>query len=235
MPGETVLVVEDDPALLRGLNDNLATAGYSVLTAEDGETGLSVAVDDKPDLIVLDIMLPKMNGYEVCRRLREAGIDAPIIMLTAKSEESDIVLGLNIGADDYVTKPFSIRELLARVQAMLRRRGTEARSVHHFGAFELDLESHKLLRNGEEIPLTPKEFATLCYLVRRAGRALTRDNILNEVWGHDIFVTPRSVDRCINTLRSKIEDDARRPRFIQTVRDLGYRFELPRENDEPSG
>ena len=227
MGSETILIIEDEPALLRGLADNFAFEGYRVLTAADGESGLAAALDANPDLIVLDIMLPKVNGYEICRRVREQGMDLPIIMLTAKGEESDVVLGLNLGADDYVTKPFSIKELLARVSAFLRRRRQEESDAYRFGRFELNRRSHRLLRDGKEVPLTPKEFGVLTLLVRRPGRAFTRDDILRTVWGRDIFVTTRSVDRCINTLRKKIETDPRRPAFIRTIRDIGYRFEAP--------
>jgi DNA-binding response OmpR family regulator len=147
-------------------------------------------------------------------------------MLTAKGEESDIILGLRLGADDYVTKPFSVKELLARVDAFLRRKRRTANSVSRFGEFELDASSHKLLRNGEEIPLTPKEYGLLRYLLENVGRALSREQILDAVWGRDLFVTDRSVDRCVTTLRSKIEKDPRRPEFLQTLRSVGYRFEV---------
>jgi DNA-binding response OmpR family regulator len=225
MPPETVLIVEDDPTMLRALRDNFEFQGYRVLTAMDGEAGLNAALDGRPDVIVLDIMLPKINGYEVCRLVREQGLDMPIIMLTAKGQESDIVLGLNLGADDYVTKPFSIKELLARANAFLRRRRTAEPDVYRFGACELNTASHALCRDGVEVPLTPKEFGVLSLLVRRAGRAFTRHEILNSVWGYSVFVTERSVDRCVNTLRGKIEPDPARPTFIRTVRGIGYRFE----------
>ena len=225
MNEEHVLIVEDDPTLLRGLKDNFEFKGYRVTTASDGEEGLRAAVDGKPDLIVLDIMLPKINGYEVCRLIRSNGLDVPIIMLTAKGQETDIVLGLNLGADDYVTKPFSIKELLARASAFLRRRRDGETRVQRFGDCELDLTSHRLLRAGKEVEMTPKEFGLLAFLAGRTGRAFTRDEILDAVWGRDILVTARSVDRCVNTLRNKIEPDPHRPRFIQTVRDIGYRFE----------
>ncbi|NLX24111.1 MAG: response regulator transcription factor [Phycisphaerae bacterium] len=225
MPEDTILIVEDEPALLRGLTDNFEQKGYRVLTADDGEKGLHLALHKQPSLIVLDIMLPKINGYEICRQIRKQNLDVPIIMLTAKGEESDVVLGLNLGADDYVTKPFSIRELLARVEAMLRRAQQIQSRRYHFGDFELDMVGHRLLRNGEEVTLTPKEFSMLQLLVRYAGRALTRDEILDHVWGGDILVTRRSVDRCITTLRAKIEPEPQNPIFIKTVRDLGYRFE----------
>ncbi len=222
---DKILVVEDDSSLLRGLVDNLKFAGYHVVPAENGESAIEKALAEKPDLMLLDIMLPKVNGYEVCRYLREEGMDFPILMLTAKGEVSDKVLGLRIGADDYITKPFDIRELLARVEAFLRRRRTNESEVRQFGEFEMDHASHCLRRNGEEILLTPKEYGLLDYLLRRAGRAVTREEILDAVWGREIFVTGRSVDRCVNTLRTKIEPDVRNPRWIRTIRDVGYRFE----------
>ena len=226
-PTETVLIVEDDPALLRGLRDNFEFEGYGVLAAEDGQKGLEAALGGGVDLIVLDIMLPKVNGYEVCRLLRAEGLTTPIIMLTAKGQESDVVLGLNLGADDYVTKPFSVRELLARVNAFLRRNRTGRQRTCRFGDCELDVSARKLRRRGREVPLTPKEFALLEYLTAQAGRALTRDEILRRVWGHDVFVTRRSVDRCVTLLRKRIEPDPAHPTFIQTIRQIGYRFEMP--------
>jgi DNA-binding response OmpR family regulator len=224
---ETVLIVEDDAALLRGLKDNFVFAGYQVFAAEDGEKGLRSVLDDKPDLIILDIMLPKINGYEICRRIRKEGLTMPIIMLTAKGQESDIVLGLNLGADDYVTKPFSIKELLARAEAFLRRQRQAQPRVIRFGECELQTESRKLMRAGKEIELSPKEYDLLFYFVSRIGRALTRDDILRTVWGYGVYVTQRSVDRCVTTLRSKIEPDPTAPVFIHTVREIGYRFEMP--------
>jgi len=224
---ETILIVEDDPTMLRGLKDNFEFAGYKVLTAADGEVGLTTALDAKPDLIILDIMLPKINGYEVCQLVRKEKLDMPIIMLTAKGEDSDIVLGLNLGADDYVTKPFSIRQLLARAEAFLRRRRQVDETVYTFGNLRLDLGARRLTQEGAEIRLSPKEFQLLEYLVKRPGRALTRDDILNGVWGYDCFAGPRSVDRFITTLRNKIEPDPGCPIFIHTVREIGYRFEPP--------
>jgi DNA-binding response OmpR family regulator len=178
-------------------------------------------------------MLPKINGYEVCRLIRDQGLDTPIIMLTAKGQEQDIVLGLNLGADDYVTKPFSISELLARANAFLRRRKQQESHTFEFGDFSLRPASRQLFRKDKEIVLTPKEFGLLAYLARRAGCALTREEILRQVWGYGILVTNRSVDRCINTLRSKIESDPESPRYIITIRDIGYRFEpAPITRDE---
>ncbi len=220
-----VLIVEDDDALLRGLKDNFAARGFHVITAQDGETGLEKALSAAPDLIVLDIMLPRVNGYEICRAVRERGLDVPIVMLTARGQEEDIILGLNLGADDYVTKPFRIRELLARANALLRRRQMQESERMRFGEFELDMAAHKLFRAGVEVVLTAKEFKLLAYFATRAGRALARNDILNAVWGNSVMVTPRSVDRCVTTLRGKIEADPHRPAYIHTIRDIGYRFE----------
>jgi DNA-binding response OmpR family regulator len=235
MPNETVLIVEDDAAMLRGLKDNFEFEGYRVVTAADGERGLAAAVDGRPDLVVLDIMLPKVNGYEICRLVRKAGLDMPILMLTAKGQESDIVLGLNLGADDYITKPFSVKELLARAAAFLRRRRQKEMTVYRFGTLEVNAASRRLLRRGKEIELTPKEWELLLLMLRQAGRALTRNEILRSVWGYSVIVTARSVDRCITTLRGKIESDPNRPTFITTIRGIGYRFnaDLLESSDDP--
>jgi DNA-binding response OmpR family regulator len=220
-----LLIIEDEPALLRGLKDNFETEGYEVRTANNGEKGMNALLEEPPDLVLLDLMLPKVNGYEICRAARARHLEMPIIMLTAKGQEEDIVRGLELGADDYVTKPFSIRELLARVKALLRRGG--GASEYRFGRCRLDLTAHKLFRDDAEVTLTAKEFRLLEFFVKRAGRALTRDSILDAVWGQEVIVTDRSVDRCVTTLRAKIEEDPRRPAFIQTIRDIGYRFEIP--------
>lgn len=222
---KTILIVEDDPALLRGLKDNFETEGYDVRTAKDGQKGLDALLKDPPDLLLLDLMLPRVNGYEICRVARSRQLDMPIIMLTARGQEEDIVRGLELGADDYVTKPFSIRELIARVKAFLRRQGSESLD-YRFGDCRLDLRAHKLFKMGAEIELTAKEFRLLEFFVKRAGRALTRDSILDAVWGGEVIVTDRSVDRCVTTLRSKIERDPKAPGFIETIRDIGYRFEI---------
>ena len=224
---ETILIVEDDPTMLRGLKDNFEFKGYRVLTSADGEDGLNAALNEKPDLIILDIMLPKINGYEVCRLIRKEELDMPIIMLTAKGEESDIVLGLNLGADDYVTKPFSIKELLARAAAFLRRSKLTEQDVYEFADFSLDVPARKLTCKGDEIKLSPKEFKLLELFVKKLGRALTRDDILNAVWGYDCYVGPRSIDRFVTTLRNKIEPDPHNPIFIHTIREIGYKFEPP--------
>jgi DNA-binding response OmpR family regulator len=226
MSAGRILIVEDEPALMRGLKDSFAAKGFEVLCAMDGETGLRLALETRPELILLDVMLPKVNGYEICREVREAGLQVPIIMLTARGQEEDIVLGLNLGADDYVTKPFKIRELLARANAFLRRHRAAPTEVVGFGGFELNLTAHKLFRDGVEVELTAKEFALLAFFAKRAGRALARNDILNAVWGNSVMVTQRSVDRCVTTLRAKIESDPHDPKFVQTIRDIGYRFEI---------
>jgi DNA-binding response OmpR family regulator len=225
MPRETILIIEDDPTMLRGLKDNFESQGFHVRTASDGKAGAAAAITGPCDLVVLDIMLPKLNGYEVCRLVRRQGLDMPIIMLTARGQEEDIVRGLELGADDYVTKPFSIRELMARSRAFLRRRAAGEAQDYRFGRCRLDLNSHKLFCGGVETPLTAKEFRLLAHFVRWPGRAMTRNEILNAVWGRSVIVTARSVDRCVTTLRAKIESDTRSPKHIVTIRDIGYRFE----------
>jgi DNA-binding response OmpR family regulator len=224
---ETILIIEDDPVMLRGLKDNFEFKGYGVLTAADGEEGLNAALNKKPDLILLDIMLPKINGYEICRLIRKENLTMPIIMLTAKGEESDIILGLNLGADDYVTKPFSIKELLARAEAFLRRSRQTEQDIYEFGDYRLDIPARKLTCKSDEIKLSPKEFSLLEYFVKKPGRALTRDDILNMVWGYDSFIGSRSIDRFVTTLRNKIEPDPHNPTFIHTIREIGYKFEPP--------
>lgn len=221
----TVLIVEDDPAMLRGLKDNFEFEGYKVLTATDGDAGLKAALQAVPDLLVLDLMLPQINGYEVCRFLREEKFDMPILMLTAKGQESDVVLGLKLGADDYVKKPFSIKELLARAEVLLRRRRRTGTEVYTFGDCRLDCEARTLTRGDTELALSPKEFELLRFFASRPGQALSRDLIMTSVWGYDAMVTPRSIDRFVNALRNKIEPDPANPQHIKTVREFGYKFE----------
>ena len=217
--------MEDEPALLRGLKDTFAAKGYEVLAAQDGQTGLDLALSKQPDLILLDIMLPRVNGYEICRAVRAHGFEMPILMLTAKGQEEDIILGLNLGADDYITKPFRLGELLARANAFLRRSKSKQTTSFRFGGYQINLTAHKLFRDGVEVEMTAKEFKLLAYLVARRGCALARNDILDAVWGNSVIVTPRSIDRCVATLRSKIEPDPHNPTYIQTIRDIGYRFE----------
>jgi two-component system, OmpR family, alkaline phosphatase synthesis response regulator PhoP len=231
MSAARVLLIEDEPALARGLSDTLRARGFDVDVAIDGERGLEAALKGQADLILLDVMLPKVNGYEVCRAIREQGIDTPILMLTAKGQEQDVILGLNLGADDYITKPFRVGELIARAQAFLRRRGP-APAIVQFGDCEINLRARTFQRAGSEVDLTAKEFALLAYFVTRPGCALSRDAILNAVWGVSVFVSPRSIDRCVTTLRAKVEPNPHRPTYIQTIRDIGYRFE---PNGSPNG
>ena len=220
-----ILIIEDDPAIARGLKDNCLDAGYDVVHTPDGEEGLELALDSAVDLILLDLMLPGLDGYEICKAVRREKREIPIIMLTAKGQEEDIVRGLEMGADDYVTKPFSVRALLARIRNFIRLYSSGEQEHFSFGDCELDLKSHCFSKAGKEIDLTSKEFRLLAFFLVRMGRALTRDQILNGVWGSSILVTTRSVDRCVTTLRAKIEADPRNPVFIKTIRDVGYRFE----------
>lgn len=225
-----VLVVEDDPAILRGLSDNLRFEGYEVITATDGEAGYRLQAERKPDLILLDLMLPRMSGLEFCRKLRGEGIQTPVLMLTARSEEADRVLGLDLGADDYVAKPFSVRELMARVRALLRRsqQGTDAGAALpddvRFGSAEVDFRSYEARRDGTPIEMTRKEFAMLRYLASRAGQVVSRDDLLNEVWGYDSYPSSRTVDNHVAGLRAKLERDASQPEHIRTVHGVGYKF-----------
>jgi DNA-binding response OmpR family regulator len=222
---ETILIIEDDATMLRGLKDNFEFEGYRVKTASDGEKGLDAVFKVKPDLLILDIMLPRINGYEICQLVRKQKLDLPIIMLTAKGQESDVVLGLNVGADDYVTKPFGLRELLARAGALLRRKREQEPGLYRFGNCEMDVAAHRFKRDGREIKLSPKEFDLLHFFLKHPGRAYGRDEILNAVWGYDCLVTPRSIDRFVNALRNLIEPDPQSPVFLQTIRELGYKFE----------
>jgi len=225
--GETILVVEDDRSTRMAVVENLRYEGYQVLIAGDGETGLETALSKRPDLIVLDIMLPKMNGYEVCETLRKHGFTTPILMLSAKGQEYDRVLGLEIGADDYIPKPFSVRELVARVKASLRRekRLRQESEPLEFGDCRLDFEKRTLARAGKDVPLTKTEFELLKYLVTHPGRVFGRQALLNAVWGFDYYGTDRTVDRFVTVLRKKIEKDPSRPRHILTAHGAGYRFE----------
>ena len=227
MTRDKILIIEDDPTMQEILRDNFEFGGASVNVASDGRAGLKAIMAWQPDLILLDIMLPGITGFEVCRRVRSDGLATPIIMLTAKCQESDIVVGLNLGADDYVTKPFSIDVLVARASACLRRRRQPTGAALAFGDCRFDRSALKLFREGREVILTPKELRLLDFFVRSAGRVLTRQTILDGVWGEEIIVTERSVDRCVASLRAKIEAPTPQGRFIKTLRDVGYRFDLP--------
>lgn len=222
-----ILVVDDEEDLLRGLEVNLRREGFEVLKASRGEKGVRLAMEEKPHLVVLDVMMPGMTGLDVCRELRRKGIQAPIIMLTAKGEEVDRVVGLEIGADDYVTKPFSMRELIARIHACLRRQAPESPAKlvrYRIADVELDFEKLRAVRKGKALDLTPREFDILRYLISHRGEVVTRDRLLDEVWGYENYPTTRTVDTHILKLRQKIESDPSSPRYILSVYGEGYKF-----------
>ena len=224
-----ILIIEDEPDMVLGLKDNFEFEGYEVLTASDGVAGLERARSHKPDVVILDIMLPKLSGLEVCKTLRSEGFSAPIVMLTARGQEIDKVVGLELGADDYVTKPFSLRELLARVRAILRRtEGTNKRlSRYRFSDIELDFEAYRAKKAGEALDLSPREFELLRYLIERKGDTVTRDKLLEDVWGYESYPSTRTVDTHIAKLRAKIGDSGSEPRWILTIHGAGYKFVDP--------
>ncbi|MBM4393724.1 MAG: response regulator transcription factor [Deltaproteobacteria bacterium] len=219
---DRILLIEDDPSILRGLELNLGLEGYEVRAAIDGPSGLRVATEWKPDLVLLDIMLPAMNGYEVCRELRRRGFSVPVIILSAKGTEPDKVMGLDIGADDFVTKPFGLAELLARIKAQLRRGKPALALALRFGDVEADFSAGEVRRKGELQEMTARELQLLQYLAKHEGRVVTRQMILDAVWGENYFGTERTVDNFITRLRQKLDDDD--PRHFLTVRGMGYRF-----------
>ena len=222
-----ILIVEDEEALSKGLELNLAREGYQVLTAASGEEGMRLALRENPHLVLLDIMLPGINGLDVCRELRSKGFDAPIIMLTAKSEEVDRVVGLEIGADDYVTKPFSRRELLARIRVRLRRQpaaAPEQLARYRFNGIEIDFVKCSADKNGTPIDLTAREYDILRLMIRRRGEVISRDRMLNEIWGYNAYPASRTVDTHIVKLRQKIEDDPAEPKYILSIYGEGYKF-----------
>ncbi len=220
-----ILVVEDEPRLALGLEDDLKLEGYEVEVIGDGETASRRAQEGSFDLIILDVMLPRKDGFEVCRELRRAGLRTPVILLTAKTQESDKVLGLELGADDYVTKPFSPRELRARVKAALRRAAGEMPEIYRFGDVEVDFTRCELRRAGKAVEITPIEFKLLAAFIRHRGHTLSRDKLLDEVWGRGTFVTDRVVDTHITNLRKKIESKPSEPRLLVSLRGIGYRFD----------
>src|SRR5881628_1817856 len=229
-----ILIVDDEPEIVRGLEDNLRFEGYQTLTAGNGADALAVAAREAPDLIVLDLMMPVVSGWDVCRTLRARGIDVPIIMLTARGEEADRVRGLELGADDYMTKPFSLRELLARVRAMLRREEAvpaptpgDAAERFAFGDVVVDFKRREVRRAGRLQELTNREFRLLEYLIRHPGEVLTRERLLEEHWGYEVHPTTRTVDNHVLRLRKHIEPDPENPRYLKTVRGGGYLSDLP--------
>jgi DNA-binding response OmpR family regulator len=224
-----ILIIEDEPDMVLGLKDNFEFEGYEVVTASDGATGLERARSLKPDLLILDIMLPKLSGLEVCKTLRGEGFETPIIMLTARGQEIDKVVGLELGADDYVTKPFSIREVLARVRAILRRTdGTRKRLARYrFADVDLDFETYAATKGGAALDLSPREFDLLRYLIERKGETVTRDRLLEDVWGYESYPSTRTVDTHIAKLRAKIGDSGSEPKFILTIHGAGYKFVDP--------
>ena len=223
---DKILIVEDEESILMALSDDLGLEGYEVSSANNGLKGLALAKKNRYDLIILDIMLPQMNGFEVCKQLRHSGVTTPILILTAKSQEIDKVLGLELGADDYVTKPFSPRELVARVKAILRRakQTQQGMEFYRFGNIEVNFKQFVAKKNGQMVYLTALEFALLHFLIQQKNQVVSRDAILDEVWDDDVNVYPRAVDTHIAHLRKKLEDDAANPVYIIGVRGIGYKF-----------
>jgi len=221
-----ILVIEDDASILRGLADNLTFEAYEVLTASDGESGYRMIREKRPDLVILDLMLPRMSGYEICRKARAEGVRTPIIMLTARGEEADRILGLDLGADDYISKPFSVRELMARVRAHLRRSEGSApsRDILQFDDIVVDFARYQARKGSQPLEMTRKEFGVLRYLSSRAGAVVTRDELLNEVWGYDATPTTRTVDNHLASLRAKLEGVPSQPRHLLTIHGVGYRW-----------
>jgi DNA-binding response OmpR family regulator len=233
MSTHRILVVEDDASILEGLQAALEAEGYEVVVATDGQQGWQKAQSRDLALLVLDLMLPGMSGLEIAKKLRDAGRTLPIIMLTAKGDEDDRVLGLELGADDYLTKPFSVRELLARIRSVLRRSGGDAAEtpdVFCFGRVEVDFRRQRLRRDGQPVEISAREFRLLAYLIEHRGTMLSREQLLNDIWGYDVYPTTRTVDNHIARLRKKVEDEPDKPRWIQTVRGAGYLFETEEDD-----
>jgi DNA-binding response OmpR family regulator len=226
---ERILIIEDDPSILRGLQLNLGMEGYTVRSAADGETGLQLARTENPDLVVVDVMLPRLGGLEVVRELRREDPDLPVLILSAKGQEADKVAGLQLGADDYMVKPFGLKELLARIDALLRRRRSRGetgpnRSIRKAGAIQLDLDARRATVDGRVLELTGREYDLLAFFVTHADRVFSREQLMEAVWGSRYFGTARTVDNFVARLRAHIGDDAEQPRHLETVRGVGYRF-----------
>jgi len=232
-----LLVVEDEPGLVMALTQRLSSEGYEFATAEDGERGLALGLNERFDVIILDLMLPRKNGFDVCRDLRRGGIETPIIMLTARGQVVDKVVGLKLGADDYLTKPFAMMELMARIEALLRRSASSSASssessrprirpteVHQFGTLRVDFRRTLVTRNGKPVNVSAREFKLLRYLIEHSGATVSRDELLNEVWGYNTATTTRTVDVHVSSLRQKIEEDPRHPKSIVTIHGFGYKF-----------
>ena len=221
-----ILIIEDDPAITKGLSDVLTEEHYEVVTEEDGEKGFKFAQNENITLIILDLLLPSKNGIEICTDLRKKGINTPILMLTSKKEEMDKVLGLEVGADDYVTKPFSVRELLARVKALLRRKNEITKDIedYSFGSVQIDFKKQTAAKKNRLIELSTTEFKILKFFIEHEGEVVTRDNLLDKVWGYDVFPTSRTVDNYILAIRKQIEDDPSAPKHLITVPKAGYKF-----------
>lgn len=222
-----IIVIEDEPEMQRGLRDNLEFEGYTVTVSGDGKKGLDLLLSNTYDVIILDVMLPGMSGFDLCKKSRAAGITTPIIMLTAKGEEIDKVLGLELGADDYITKPFGLRELLARVKALLRRSsqsGEQSAAIIAIGMLEVDFGSYTAVKKGKPVPMTSKEFEVLKYLWHHKNQVITRDDLLTNVWGYDESISSRTVDNFIVKLRQKIEKDPAHPKYIITMHGTGYKL-----------
>lgn len=221
-----ILIIEDEKAMVEGLKFNLETRDYKVIVAYDGEMGAQKALLENPDLVILDIMLPKLNGYEVCKKLKKEIPGLPILMLTAKSQEDEIVTGLELGADDYVTKPFSVLELIARVKAVIRRGNSNnsENEIHTIGNLEINLGKYEAYKNGKSLKMSPREFELLKFFIDRRGEIITRDELLSQIWGYETFPDTRTIDAHIGKLRKKIENNPEDPKLILTVHGLGYKF-----------
>jgi DNA-binding response OmpR family regulator len=222
-----ILIVEDDPGIQLSLKDEFESEGYQVLAANDGENGLKIILEKKPDLVILDVMLPGLDGYEVCKRLRKEGNNTPVIMLTVRDKEIDKVLGLEFGADDYVTKPFSLRELLARVKSILRRIEAHSTEIQAYciGETEFDFRKYEAIKRGQKIEYTPLEFQMLRLFIEQKGEVITRDDFLDLIWGEDnLVVTTRTIDSHIANIRKKLEEEPSNPKLIISIRGVGYKL-----------
>ena len=223
---EKILVIEDEKDIVDGLRFNLEARGYMVIAAYDGARGVRLALEEQPDLIILDLLLPKMNGYDVCKKVKEEHPHMPVIMLTAKNQEAEIVHGLELGADDYITKPFGLLELVARIKAVLRRNKNEEHLQNRLdvGNLSIDFAKHRARKKGRDIDLTPREYEMLKYFVERRGETVTREDLLNHVWGYSSYPNTRTVDTHIAKLRQKIEENPEKPQILITVHTMGYKL-----------